>query len=84
MVAAGFLAKLATKIGWKGFAMGSVGGLGGLLTGSALTGSGGGGVLDSVGGMFSNLGSMSWILLGLAVAAVLIIMIRGKPASGRR
>ena len=84
MVAAGFLAKLATKIGWKGFAMGSIGGLGGLLTGSALTGSGGGGVLDSVGGMFSNLGSMAWILLGLAAAAVLIIMFRGNSASRRR
>ena len=84
MVAAGFLAKLATKIGWKGLAMGSVGGLGGLLTGSALTGSGGGGVLGSIGGMLGNLGSLAWILLGLAAAAVLIIIFRGKPASRRR
>lgn len=83
MVAAGFLAKLATKIGWKGFAMGSAGGLAGLLAGSALTGSGGGGVLGSVGNMLSNLGSMAWILLGLGIAAVLIFMFRDKPSRRR-
>jgi formate hydrogenlyase subunit 3/multisubunit Na+/H+ antiporter MnhD subunit len=85
MVAAGFIAKLATKIGWKGFAMGSVGGLAGLITGSALTGGGGGGgPLGGITSALNNLGSLTWIILGLGIAAVAIYIMKGVNPSRRR
>lgn len=70
MAAAGFFAKLATKLGWKGLAMGSIGGAGGLLAGSAL--SGGGGITETI----SSLGDIVWIALGLGIALVVIYALK--------
>lgn len=89
MVVAGLLTKVATKLGWKGLAMGSIGGLGGLLAGSAFSSGGGdGGILGSVGSTigstFSNLGSFVWITLGLGVAFVAIDFFRGSGIKKRR
>ncbi len=85
MVLAGLVSKLAIKLGWKGLAMGSIGGLGGLLAGSAFSsGSGsGGGVLGSIGSTLSNLGSFVWIALGLGAAFVAIYIFKG-PSGGPR
>lgn len=71
MAAAGFFAKLATKLGWKGLAMGSIGGAGGLLAGSALSG-GGGGITETI----SSLGDIVWIALGLGIALVVIYALK--------
>lgn len=85
MVAAGFLSKIALKLGWKGAATGLAGGLAGLITGSALTGGGGGGgPLDGITSALSNLGSLTWIILGLGIAAAAIYILKGVNPSKRR
>ena len=85
MAAAGLLAKLATKIGWKGFATGFAGLFAGVTVGSALTGGGGNdGLLGGISSALSNLGSLTWIILGLGIAAVAIYVLKGiQPTKWR-
>ena len=84
MGAAGLLAKLATKIGWKGFATGFDGLFAGVTVGSALTGGGGNdGLLGGISSALSNLGSLTWIILGLGIAAVAIYVLKGVQPTKR-
>lgn len=71
MAAAGFFARLLGKLGWKGLAMGGIGGAGGLLAGSALSG---GGITETI----SSLGDVVWIALGIGIALVVIYALRGR------
>ncbi len=86
MVVAGLLTKAAVKLGWKGLAVGSISGFGGLLAGSAFSSVGGGrgGPLGDLAETLSNMGSFVWIALGLGVAFVAIYFFRGSGIKKRR